>query len=529
MGSVDPYNNLSEKTSTLIEKMDSLNSSVQNFNGKVRYDGRIFISTSYQKRAPANSNSASDSKLWKIYSGTCKIIAHGSEKTMNYIRNVHTSDTFKALNEMANEIETQVAVYKNQIAECKDDAVKNSLQSELNHLENRIIETHHIGMGLLIKFYTIHAGKSKDAHDHRLKVLNEIGSTIEKTLVNLAPVLSQDCLHISNFDGEKRKALDLLVRLKDSKCCKEIFVNISQVFPDFDFGIRVDKAGRKIVLLMDKNSFASGIFKKCLMTLQFRGNEAVRLRKSESKKKVAFIRNPDSTLTQDRYERNEVDNAVNYSKQLHAKMPSDENRPDLFVKYKKVSFLDAFGFEQTCLMVDYIDGGELTKALPTLDVNQQITFIKDLILAGRYLDRCNLVHRDLKPDNLMINNGHLQVIDYGFMTSAVSRGENCGTPLYNPPNSTEASCTRDSYAIGLIILDILTKGKFDGERHYLARLTFRKELHESNRNNPLAILIYELLDPNNSTRLSCMRAANYLDLITEDNLNLNLLAKWIKK
>ena len=54
------------------------------------------------------------------------------------------------------------------------------------------------------------------------------------------------------------------------------------------------------------------------------------------------------------------------------------------------------------------------------------------------LIKANLVHRDIKPDNIMINNNIIKIADFGFskvveLVSIYNNMSTKGTPLYMAP------------------------------------------------------------------------------------------------
>ncbi len=66
---------------------------------------------------------------------------------------------------------------------------------------------------------------------------------------------------------------------------------------------------------------------------------------------------------------------------------------------------------------EYIEGQTLSEWIhdnPKPTLAQVRTIIEQIISALRAFQRLDLVHRDLKPDNIMIDHyGHIKLIDYG--------------------------------------------------------------------------------------------------------------------
>ena len=81
-------------------------------------------------------------------------------------------------------------------------------------------------------------------------------------------------------------------------------------------------------------------------------------------------------------------------------------------------------------------------------------------------DHRNVIHRDLKPDNIMVSlNQQTYVMDWGFAVEIGSADavNFVGTPAYISPEQLEgqpASKSSDIYAIGVILLEVLSAGTF---------------------------------------------------------------------
>ncbi|TVU48962.1 hypothetical protein EJB05_00250, partial [Eragrostis curvula] len=86
-------------------------------------------------------------------------------------------------------------------------------------------------------------------------------------------------------------------------------------------------------------------------------------------------------------------------------------------------FVVRFFYSFTCrenlyLVMEYINGGDLyslLRNLGCLDEDMARTYIAELVLALEYLHSMNVIHRDLKPDNLLISrDGHIKLTDFGL-------------------------------------------------------------------------------------------------------------------
>ncbi|KAL2539409.1 putative serine/threonine protein kinase IREH1 [Abeliophyllum distichum] len=86
-------------------------------------------------------------------------------------------------------------------------------------------------------------------------------------------------------------------------------------------------------------------------------------------------------------------------------------------------FVVRFFYSFTCrenlyLVMEYLNGGDLyslLRNLGCLDEDVARVYIAEVVLALEYLHSLSVVHRDLKPDNLLIaHDGHIKLTDFGL-------------------------------------------------------------------------------------------------------------------
>lgn len=112
-----------------------------------------------------------------------------------------------------------------------------------------------------------------------------------------------------------------------------------------------------------------------------------------------------------------------------------------------------------CLVMEYIDGRTLDRFVaehPTTDQRRQV--LDELLQAVGYLHRKQIVHADLKPQNILItNNGnHVKLIDLGLADSDSWRENNIGnTRQYAAPEQLHSDAKLDQrtdiFALGHLI------------------------------------------------------------------------------
>ncbi len=125
-------------------------------------------------------------------------------------------------------------------------------------------------------------------------------------------------------------------------------------------------------------------------------------------------------------------------------------------------------------LLEYIEGPTLAEWINTHPVPEisTVTRIVEQIIQGlRAIHRMEMLHRDLKPDNILINNeGVVKIIDFGSIKvagiaeihSPVERMELLGTRQYTAPEyllGLAANDQSDLFSLGVITYEMLT-GKF---------------------------------------------------------------------
>jgi serine/threonine-protein kinase len=117
----------------------------------------------------------------------------------------------------------------------------------------------------------------------------------------------------------------------------------------------------------------------------------------------------------------------------------------------------------------YIDGGPLTARLSTgpLDLRSALQVAENVAAGLTVLHRRGLVHRDVKPANVMLGDDAALLTDFGLptgeaMTTLTRSGLVVGTPQYLAPElldgTGEATPASDVYALGCLVYACLAGG-----------------------------------------------------------------------
>ncbi|GAB5590274.1 Cytochrome c oxidase subunit 1 [Umbelopsis nana] len=115
------------------------------------------------------------------------------------------------------------------------------------------------------------------------------------------------------------------------------------------------------------------------------------------------------------------------------------------------------------MMLEYVVGGELFSHLRragrfTTDITR--FYASEILLAVEYLHSKDIIYRDLKPENLLLDHrGHIKITDFGFAKTVVDRTWTlCGTPEYLAPEIIQSKGhgkAVDWWAMGILIFEML--------------------------------------------------------------------------
>ena len=119
------------------------------------------------------------------------------------------------------------------------------------------------------------------------------------------------------------------------------------------------------------------------------------------------------------------------------------------------------------IAMEYVDGetlGEIIRRKAPVAITKRLQWMEELCAGLAYAHRQGVVHRDVKPANLMLDNeGALKILDFGLARREASKFTQSqtviGTPNYMSPEqirATDVGPKSDIFAVGSVLYEVLT-------------------------------------------------------------------------
>src|SRR5215216_6082424 len=127
------------------------------------------------------------------------------------------------------------------------------------------------------------------------------------------------------------------------------------------------------------------------------------------------------------------------------------------------------------IAMEFLPGRNLKQVVRdhgALDPSLAVDVVLQILKAARYAHRHGVIHRDIKPHNVIVDDeGRAKVTDFGIARAGASdmteTGSIMGTAQYLSPEQAQGQAVSpqsDLYAIGIVLYELLTgRVPFDGE------------------------------------------------------------------
>ncbi|MGV9719822.1 serine/threonine-protein kinase [Nocardia beijingensis] len=126
------------------------------------------------------------------------------------------------------------------------------------------------------------------------------------------------------------------------------------------------------------------------------------------------------------------------------------------------------------IVMEYVGGRSLKRMLDLraperIPASEAIAFMMEILPALDYLHSFGLAYNDLKPDNIMVSEDEVKLIDLGAVAAMESYGSIYGTPGYQAPEITETGPTvaSDIYTVGRTLAALVLDMPKNADGHQL--------------------------------------------------------------
>ena len=224
-------------------------------------------------------------------------------------------------------------------------------------------------------------------------------------------------------------------------------------------------------------------------------------------------------------------------KLLHSDIALDERTVDRFrneiklarrITHKNVCRLHELHEEGKTLFItmEYVSGRDLKgliRETGTLSTGKAISIAKQVVEGLAEAHELGVVHRDLKPQNIMVDKeGIAKIMDFGIARSLRTAGMTAegmiiGTPEYMAPEQVEGQETdqrTDIYALGAILFEMAT-GRLPFEGDSPLSVAYK---HKNEMPSPPRQLNAQIPEPFNKLILRCLEKEKENRYQTADEL-----------
>ena len=159
------------------------------------------------------------------------------------------------------------------------------------------------------------------------------------------------------------------------------------------------------------------------------------------------------------------------------------------------------------LVSKYCENGSAHSLIGKADEREVMAFFKDTAQGLDYLHKHDIVHQDIKPDNILIDDdGNYVLTDFGISNQAATQKDTNGTPAYmgperfgrNPVTTPES----DIWSLGATVFELITGDVPFGDNGGMIQAAGEKipSLPKTFRSKKINTLVKRCLDANPQNR-----------------------------
>ncbi|MQY19534.1 serine/threonine-protein kinase [Nocardia macrotermitis] len=186
---------------------------------------------------------------------------------------------------------------------------------------------------------------------------------------------------------------------------------------------------------------------------------------------------------------------------------SEMAHPAIVKIYNFVKHRGADGIPCGYIVMEYVGGRSLKTELDErapefLPVAEAVAYMLEVLPALDYLHSFGLAYNDLKPDNIMVSEDEVKLIDLGAVAARQSGGSLYGTPGYQAPEFTRTGPTvaSDIYTVGRTLAALTMRMPKDAHGHKLPGIPAAADESVLTRYPAFARLIHRATDPDPAQR-----------------------------
>jgi serine/threonine-protein kinase PknG len=186
---------------------------------------------------------------------------------------------------------------------------------------------------------------------------------------------------------------------------------------------------------------------------------------------------------------------------------SEMTHPSIVKIYNFVKHRSVDGVPCGYIVMEYVGGRSLKTELDQrspdcLPVSEAIAYMLEVLPALDYLHSLGLAYNDLKPDNIMVGEDDVKLIDLGAVAARESGGSLYGTPGYQAPEFTRTGPTvaSDIYTVGRTLAALTMRMPTDKHGHKLPGIPSPREEPVLRRYPSFSRLLRRATDPDPAQR-----------------------------